>query len=423
MSLLFRGLSQHRAIGRRALLAATALGLLAAMTAAPTVAAADPPVITAGPNFLHLPAPLSTSDCLATFQIRCYSPTQLHTAYDLNPLYRHGIDGRGTTIVVAIPFGSPTVRHDLAVFDRAFRLPDPDLRIMPMGDFPPFDPTNEERVEWAAATTQQVEYAHSMAPRARIVVAEVRDSDFPSLLSAETTLVDRGIGDVFTQIEVAPEDPTVLTMRSAYQDAAAHRVTVLSPAGNGGPSVNWPSSDPLLTSVGGEQLYLDNAGRHLRPDTVWNDGFGTSGAGGVSTVFARPSYQSGVAGVVGTHRGTPDITMSAAVNGGTWVYTSFDGTGGTGWDIFDGTGAAVAMFSGVVALADQTAGHRLGQINPALYELGQRGRSAGIVDITKGNNSLDGGVTGISATRGYDLATGWGTVDAARFVPALAHTK
>jgi subtilase family serine protease len=153
---------------------------------------------------------------------------------------------------------------------------------------------------------------------------------------------------------------------------------------------------------------------------VWNDGFGTSGAGGVSTVFARPSYQSGVAGVVGAHRGTPDITMTASVNGGCWVYASFDGTGGTGWDIFDGTGEAVAMFAGVVALADQAAGHRLGLINPALYELGQRGTRSGIVDITKGDNSLDGGVTGVSAGRGYDLATGWGTVDAARFVPALA---
>jgi subtilase family serine protease len=429
MSLFSRSSPRTRTTARRTILAATTLSLLAAMTAAPTVAAADPPVtpIEAGPNFLHLPAPLSTSDCLATFAIRCYGSPQLHTAYDLGALYRHRIDGRGTTIVVAVPFGSPTIRHDLTVFDRRFRLPDPDLRLMPMGDFPPYDPANLERVEWAAATTLQVEYAHAFAPGARVVVAEIPDSDFPSLLTAETTLADRGIGDVFTQIEVTSEDSSVLSMRAAYQDAAAHRVTVLSPAGNGGPSVNWPSSDPLITSVGGEQLYLDDAGRRLRPDTVWNDGFGTSGAGGVSSVFARPSYQSGVAGVVGDHRGTPDITMTASVNGGCWIYASFAGTGGTGWDIFDGTGAAVAMFSGIVALADQAAGHRLGQLNPALYRLGQRSRhgdrSTGIVDVTKGNNSLDGGVTGVSAGRGYDLATGWGTVDAAKFVPALARHR
>jgi subtilase family serine protease len=144
-------------------------------------------------------------------------------------------------------------------------------------------------------------------------------------------------------------------------------------------------------------------------------------------VFARPSYQSDVASVVGAHRGTPDITMTASVNGGCWIYASFGGAGGTGWDLLDGTGEAVALFAGVVALADQSAGHRLGQINPALYQLGLRSRhgdrSTGIVDITEGDNSLDGGVTGVSAGRGYDLATGWGTVDAAKFVPALAHTR
>jgi len=94
--------------------------------------------------------------------------------------------------------------------------------------------------------------------------------------------------------------------------------------------------------------------------------------------------------------------------------------------IFDGTGESTALFAGIVALADQTAGHRLGLINPALYRLGGLAsndvRSTGIVDITKGDNTLNG-VPGSTATRGYDLATGWGTLDARFFVPALADTK
>ena len=79
--------------------------------------------------------------------------------------------------------------------------------------------------------------------------------------------------------------------------------------------------------------------------------------------------------------------------------------------------------AGIVALADQQARHRLGLINPALYTLGalsQHGvRGTGIVDVTSGNNSF-GGVTGYDATPGYDLASGWGTINAAKFVPALA---
>ena len=129
--------------------------------------------------------------------------------------------------------------------------------------------------------------------------------------------------------------------------------------------------------------------------------------------------------VVGAKRGTPDISMSAAVNGGAWVYTSFAGIGGPGWNIFGGTSEASPIFSGVVALADQYAHHRLGLINPALYTLGALSRvgvpNTGIVDVTSGNNSF-GGVTGYDATPGYDLASGWGTVDAAKFVPALART-
>jgi subtilase family serine protease len=98
------------------------------------------------------------------------------------------------------------------------------------------------------------------------------------------------------------------------------------------------------------------------------------------------------------------------------------GVDNPGWYIFGGTSEATPIFSGIVALADQVAGHRLGLINPALYALGQasqHGANTGLVDITAGNNSF-AGVTGFSAGPGYDLASGWGTIDAAKFVPALA---
>ena len=115
--------------------------------------------------------------------------------------------------------------------------------------------------------------------------------------------------------------------------------------------------------------------------------------------------------------------MSAAVSGAAWIYLSFAGFGGPGWDLVGGTSEASPIFSGIVALADQLAGHRLGLINPALYLLGALSQHTklptGLVDITTGNNSF-GGVTGYKATTGYDLASGWGTIDAYKFVHALA---
>jgi subtilase family serine protease len=90
-----------------------------------------------------------------------------------------------------------------------------------------------------------------------------------------------------------------------------------------------------------------------------------------------------------------------------------------------GTSEATPLFAGIVALADQQAGHPLGLINPALYAMSASG-APGIVDVTSGNNTVSfkqnglHTVTGFQALPGYDLASGVGTVDAATFVPELA---
>jgi subtilase family serine protease len=378
---------------------------------------------------------------------------QYHTAYDLNALYHEGITGAGRTIVIVDSFGSPTIRSDIATFDAQFGLPPLNLTIDKFGTIPPFDPTNSTMVGWAIETSLDVEYAHSIAPGAKIVLAETPvaeeegTSGFPEMMDAEQSLINQGVGDVISQSFGATENTfpgfsqgnysSLLDLRYAFKDALAHHVTVLAASGDEGvtndeadgttlypyPVNSWPSADPLVTSVGGSQLYLDNNGNRLQPDSVWNDGFG-AGGGGDSAVFSRPLFQLGVAKVVGNHRGTPDISMSAAVNGAAWAYWSFAGDGAPGWELVGGTSEASPIFSGIVALADQLAGHRLGWINPDLYLLGalsQHTRAqTGIVDITAGNNSF-GGVTGYSAAPGYDLASGWGTIDACKFVHALAH--
>ena len=129
--------------------------------------------------------------------------------------------------------------------------------------------------------------------------------------------------------------------------------------------------------------------------------------------------------VAGGSRGVPDISMSAACNGSVDTYNSYRGAP-AGWSPECGTSEATPLFAGIVALADQVAGHALGLINPALYQLAAEGKP-GIVDVTSGNNTVSftqgGGqqtVTGFSARPGYDLASGLGTVNAPYFVPELA---
>ena len=398
----------------------------------------------------QIPEPLSPAQCLAQYQAYCYGASLLEDAYNEHPLFDRGITGAGRTIVIVDSYGSPTIQNDLNVYSRHYGIPSTKVQVVRWGDVPPFDPTNTDMTGWAEEATIDVDMAHAMAPGAHIVLVETGVSEdegtsgFPQMMSAEQYMINHGVGDVISQSFGATENTfpgfdqgdysSLLNLRYAFKDAAAHGVTVLSGSGDSGatdaesdgstlypyPVTSWPPSDPLVTAVGGTSVYLNDQGKEVKPTTVW-DGLGASG-GGLSKVFSRPGYQNRVSDVVGDSRGVPDISMIGDPDTGVWTYNSF-GPQDMGWELWGGTSVASPVFSGIVALADQKAGHRLGNINPALYRLGEWSQEGvwgtGIQDLIGGSNTY-GGVTGWPVTKGYDLATGWGTVNAATFVPALA---
>ena len=401
----------------------------------------------------------TTAQCVAQIGIACYSPAQFETAYDMNSLYAKGLTGKGKTIVIVDSFGSPTVRGDLAAFDQAFKLPDPPKLtiIQPVGKVPAFNPNDAAMVGWAEETSLDVQYAHAMAPGANILLVETPVAEteglggIPQIVAAENYVINHHLGDVISQSfgateETFPSPASLRKQRSAFVNAAAHHVTVLGATGDAGSTdysnaagtllythrvVDWPSSDPLVTAVGGTQLHLDATGNRLAsfPDNVWNDtnllGSPAAGSGGVSSVFGRPAYQNGVKAVVGNHRGLPDVSMTAAVDGGALVYLGFKPFS-PGFSIFGGTSEATPMFAGIVAVADQAAGHDLGLLNPSLYALATH-KAAGLPDVTIGNNTVTFSqkghtytVPGYLAAPGYDLASGLGTADGAKLVAELA---
>jgi subtilase family serine protease len=448
----------------------------------------------------HLAQPPTTAECQETYGIACYQPFQLQRAYDLAPLFSRGIQGQGETIVIVDAFGSPSIASDLQTFDSENGLPNPPsfnvitpegpITTNPTNCTSVFSPTGPDLCSdyygWTDETSLDVEWSHVMAPEANILLVETPMTEtegiygFPQIVAAENYVVDHHLGDVITQSFGAGENTftspsQIYSLRSAYENAAQQGVTVLAASGDQGssdefcspssacadpddvfccdsiPTIDWPSSDPLVTAVGGTQLQLNDQGYRTAPDSVWDDlsstvgvtgpvyTWGSSG-GGHSSVFLRPSFQNGIAGIAGYTRSTPDIAMSAAVNGAVDFYDTTDPSV-AGWGIVGGTSEASPLFSGIVALADQVAGHSLGYLNPALYALAQSGGPDGIVPISHGSNTYTFCVAadvesnascpsssdlvtvpGFSANGYYSDATGWGTVDAAWFVPALARS-
>src|SRR5262249_13314370 len=159
-----------------------------------------------------------------------------------------------------------------------------------------------------------------------------------------------------------------LSLRSAYQNAAANGVTVLAGSGDAGPTgassltpqgfaatfflnrvAEWPADDPLVTGVGGTQLHPDAPGIAPPPHNVWNDTalFDSPAAsgGGLSSIFARPSYQDSVSATVGSTRGFPDVALSAAVDGAALVYLDAGAAQGpAGFYLIGGTSEASPLF-------------------------------------------------------------------------------
>jgi subtilase family serine protease len=311
-------------------------------------------------------------------------------------------------------------------------------------------------VEWATETSLDVECAHAMAPGADILLVETPVSEtegtigFPQIETAEKYVIDHHLAAVISQSfgateQTFPTRASLLGLRGAYVDAAARKVTVIAASGDQGAAdvkaitadgyiyfthraVDWPASDPLVTAVGGTFVDQTN-GVRTEPDSVWNtsaESFGPAASGGgISSIFARPPWQNGVSSVVGDDRGLPDVAMEASPQDGALIYSSTPGEGGVFYSL-GGTSEAAPLFAGVVAVADQVAGTSLGLLNQTLYTLGLA-KAPALVAVTAGNNSVSFfqsghsySVQGWTAKSGYDLATGWGTIDGAKLVAELA---
>jgi len=360
--------------------------------------------------------------------------------YQIGDLWKRGIDGFGTTIAVIEGWNDPNVSKVVAGFDKTYGLPNPQITtVFPMGKLPPKCPLGMVKLgsygscdAWKGELELDVISAHLMAPYAKIVIsATPADSQItddaasqvapPEMMRALEYISSRHLANVISisdgtgeityshgRDEIIAQDPGELAAAAAGIPVTVATgdcgvVQNLAVANNqcGNTSVTpdtaaWDDS-PWVTALGGSVPNLGPTGRKIGPDPLWHVGRFSEGAG-FSSVFRRPAYQNKVAGITGSRmRSVPDITMDAQT----------------------GTSQSAPLFAGVLALATQLNHGNVGPINPALYGiLGPAGVRAGIADVVRGNNSAPG-VAGFSAARGFDVASGWGTINASRFVPSL----
>ncbi|HEY6405896.1 MAG TPA: hypothetical protein VIY29_00355, partial [Ktedonobacteraceae bacterium] len=167
----------------------------------------------------------------------------------MTPLLNAGYTGKGQSIVIIDSFGSPTIRNDLKVFDAGYGIPDPPsfTILAPLGKIK-FDPTNSDMVGWAFETSLDVEWAHSLAPDANIVLmtSPVSETEgvqgLPEFQFLEQYALDHHLGSIISQSWGATENTlfnpggkqVLNNFNAFYKEAAAQNVTVLASAGDNG---------------------------------------------------------------------------------------------------------------------------------------------------------------------------------------------
>ena len=334
-----------------------------------------------------------------------YTPSQYQGAYGLSGL---GLDGHGYTVAITDAYAASTILQDANTYatrhgqqpfaDGQFTQLDAKKFREGYNDAKNGDVCGEQG--WYGEETLDVEAVHAIAPGANVLYAGAASCEDSDLLDALHSIIGKHRADVITNSwgDVG-EDASKATLK-AYHDeflqAAGEGIAVFFSSGDdgddsgdtadGSPAVDFPSSEPLVTAVGGTSLGV-TASNGYGFETGWATGTATrenntwpaptwlyGGGGGVSSLFPEPGYQQGVVpdSIANGHRATPDIAMDGDPQTGMLVgetQTFSDGSVRYSEYRLGGTSLSSPLMAGVYALADQGSGRSLGFANPGIYRL------------------------------------------------------
>jgi subtilase family serine protease len=342
-----------------------------------------------------------------------FTPAQIRHAYGFDQITfsANGTtiagDGSGQTIAIVDAYDDPNIQSDLAHFDQTFNLPNPVLvKANPQGKLPAADPG------WAEEISLDVEWAHAIAPGAKILLVEANSSSLADLLAAvDYARRQPGVSAV-SMSWGGSEFPQETLFDSYFTTPVGHNgVTFVASSGDSGAwyGPEWPATSPNVLSVGGTSLYVLNSSGTFGGESAW-----TFSTGGFSSFEREPAFQLNVQRTFA--RTTPDVSYDANPNTGFYVYDTYRAGG---WYAVGGTSAGAPQWAALVAIANQ--GRALAgrasldgssQTIYALYAMAQGSYATYFHDVIGGGN-------GYYANPGYDLATGLGTPKASAVVHAL----
>ncbi len=405
-----------------------------------------------------------------------YTPAQVKGAYGISSVY----DGSGQTVAIIDAYAAPTIAQDVNQWSINRGLPTmktPQFtQVVAPGTYNhPERGLKQNPQGWYGEETLDLEAVHGMAPAANIVFVGA-PNNFQDLDAALNHVVDRHLAQIVTNSYGFPTEVLPPGFIKPYEDTILQGVIegigiYFSSGDNSDESLvegfataDWPASSPFVTAVGGTSLAVGASNNYLfetgwgtttsswtgtawspTPPGPWLYGAG----GGVSRIFAEPSYQVGVVqssvftAQGRTGRAVPDIAAFADPNTGYLIgetQTFPNGTVKYSEYRIGGTSLSSPIMAGIMALADQAAGHPHGFANPVFYSLAGSAAFRDIVSPastvavvrTNYKNGVDPSAglayvlrtmnqtLSLQTTPGYDDVTGLGTPTSS-FLSALSH--
>jgi len=358
-----------------------------------------------------------------------YTPAQVRSAYGVS---QSGMTGKGQTVAIVDAYASPTMRSDANEFakvvgDKPFR-PGQYQQYLPST----FTDTAADECDapgWYGEETLDVEQVHGEAPDANVQYVAAASCTDPDLLSALAYIVDNHLASIVSDSwgEPADDSTTTAAYNQVFEVGAVEGIGFFFSSGDSGyedPAedpgsdqiqVDYPTSSPWVTSVGGTSLAIGKS-KNYEFETSWGTlldplaasgkswespppgqypaGYDGSSGGGVSTTYKQPFYQRGVVpyslatsvpeGTTTTPmRVVPDVSALADPSTGVLVGQTTLQPDGTTYAFalsrIGGTSVACPTFAGIEADAQQAAGHPLGFADPVIY---QRFGTAAYHDVT-----------------------------------------